>query len=113
MTNLLARRVAPGVPVWTLYADRKDVGTMSNLPMERAWCITADYRGQLLQFRATTREAIMLALRCAVDALDHEEAILENDEYIEDEDGEFAAMRAAEHRAEIWAMRQDMQEPNW
>jgi hypothetical protein len=115
-TILTARRVAQSVPIWNILASGAlrrtcNVGTLTNLPRERAWCLTANYCGRLLDYRAATREAVLLALRCAVDAIDHHAEQDEPDEYIEDEDGEIAAMRAAENRADAWASLHAHEEP--
>ena len=115
MTELTARRVAPGIPAWDIYADgAKLTSLLSNLPMEKAWCLTVRYRGAELDFRASTREAVLLALRCAVDALDVKalERVQEQEEdFIPDEDGEIARMRHDELKAMDFAMRGDMEEP--
>jgi hypothetical protein len=111
-TSLTARRVAPGVPAWDVVAGGVGrIGTMTNLPLERAWCLTAGYCGRHLDYRAASREAVLLALRCAVDAIDHAMDQDEADGWVEDEDGDLAAQRAAERRAEDYAMRREHEEP--
>lgn len=111
-TPLTARRVARNVPIWNILVHETDIGSMTNLPMERAWCLTARYCGNTLNYRASSREAVMLALRCAVDAIDAQ-VQQDMDDYVEDEDGEIARMRHEENLAEAYSMRADMQEPCW
>jgi hypothetical protein len=111
-TSLTARRVAPGVPAWDVVAGGVGrIGTMTNLPLERAWCLTAGYCGRHLDYRAASREAVLLALRCAVDAIDHEMTIPYDEEGLEDEDGDLAARRHAENRADAWATLHQHEEP--
>jgi len=111
-TSLTARRVAPGVPAWDVVAGGVGrIGTMTNLPLERAWCLTAGYCGRHLDYRAASREAVLLALRCAVDAIDHELTLPYDEEGLEDEDGDLAAQRAAENRADAWATLHQHEEP--
>jgi hypothetical protein len=99
-TPLIARRVGRDIPIWDVLAHGAVIGSLTNLPLERAWCLTARYLGSRVNFRASTREAILLALRCAVDAIDHDVAQADLDDGPEDEDGEIARMRWEENRAE-------------
>jgi hypothetical protein len=111
-TTLIARRASGrDVPIWNVFACGSSIGSLTNLPRERAWCLTARYCGRLLDFRAASREAVLLALRCAVDAIDHAMDQDEADGWVEDEDGDLAAQRAAERRAEDYAMRREHEEP--
>jgi hypothetical protein len=110
-TNLIARRVAPGVPVWNLIARETEIGILSNLPREKAACITARYQGQRLDFRASSTKAVLAALRCAIDALDYIAAEEAAHEDIEDEDGEIARIRHEENLNDAWAQRHAHEDP--
>ena len=113
MKNFVAKRSAPNTPTWDLYYDDTLVGFMSSFPGEGPMATVRLYQGSVdaTSVEATTLHKCLWLARAAYEDLRYENEAQE--EHIEDEDGEIAAMRHAENKAEEWAMRDDMQEPVW
>ena len=98
MAQFIAHRVAPGIPVWDILCNGDRIGSMTNLPVEKAFCLTVTYKDERLDYRALSAAHVLVALRCAIDAIDARPDYEED--YIPDEDGEIARMRWEEDRAE-------------
>ncbi len=113
MKNFVAKRSAPNTPTWDLYYDDTLAGFMSSFPGEGPMATVRLYQGSVdaTSVEATTLHKCLWLARAAYEDLRYENEAQE--EYIEDEDGELAAMRHAENEAEYYSMRDDMQEPVW
>lgn len=105
---MIAKQENIEVPVYDLMVKGVAVGIMTNLPMEGGPRYTIRHEGAQVTGGYSAR-TIAEALAQARDDWAELEAGTHycqqpEPDYIEDEDGEEAAMRAAENRAELWAM---------
>jgi len=121
MTKFIAKRVAPGVDIWDLLADGKDIGCLTRFPGEGPMAtVKGDGLETTIWNSATIHECLVRAKAAYLDLIDPavqaemeaacDAAELRNDEdYVEDEDGDIAFQRMMERRYE----RFDHDEPHW
>ena len=109
--TLFAKQDAPNVPAYTIEENGEMVGTITDFPGEG---VAYTVRALGLEFTSYEFKTIAAALE---DARKQYAALLDGTsicyeegpewEDIEDEDGEIAAMRAAENAAERWAQQDE------
>ena len=115
MTNAYtATRIQEGVPAWDLKDARSDfvIGYMTDFPGEGPVATVRLSKGDDgTTVKATTLHTCLFLAREAYEGL-YDAYELSHD-YIEDEDGEMARMRYEENKANDWASRREMDEPDW
>lgn len=108
MTNFVAKQVQKRVPIYDLFADGADIGSLTIFPGEGPMA-TVKFDGASATFSATTiHEVLVAAKEGYFDLIRYAD-----DDHIEDEDGEMARMRYEENKADDWASRREMDEPDW
>lgn len=95
MTQFTARRVAPGVDIWNMFADGHEIGSLTRFPGEGPMATVSFGAGRTTVAAATLHSTLRLAKDAYFELVEEFES-----EHIEDEDGTTAHMRMLERRAE-------------
>jgi hypothetical protein len=111
MTSLTIKQVKDGIPIWDIYnAFGEDAGVVTNFPGEGIMATVRDGENKTTIYNALTlHEVVERATAAYVELFEP----MQDDEYIEDEDGSIAHMRMCEREAERAAERDWGSVPYW
>ena len=108
MTDIIATRVQTGVPIWGLFVDGKDIGTLTIFDGEGPMA-TVQYEGAKDTVKGDTFQSCLYNAQNAYTALCYAYEV--RDEYIEDEDGSIAF---AKYQENLYSDRIDpFDDPSW